>query len=175
LCGTSPVETPNSCSQPTLTTADGTYTVNANGTVTFDPLPTFTGTVTVQVSYQAKDNLNQFVSSTITPRVTAPTPPTAVVDTTSNLVNVIQTMSVLANDTTIDPLITLTASSVRLCSSGQTSPNCNATSVPVTGGTYSVDTTTGVVSFTPTTDWSGTPTPVAYQVTDSTNQKVSST
>jgi CshA-type fibril repeat protein len=175
LCGTSPVETPNSCSQPTLTTADGTYTVNANGTVTFDPLPTFTGTVTVQVTYQAKDNLNQFVSSTITPRVTAPTPPTAVADTTSNLVNVIQTMSVLANDTTIDPLITLTASSVRLCSSGQTSPNCNATSVPVTGGTYSVDTTTGVVSFTPTTDWSGTPTPVAYQVTDSTNQKVSST
>ena len=175
LCGTSPVETPNSCSQPTLTTADGTYTVNTNGTVTFDPLPTFSGTVTQPVTYQAKDNLDQFVNATITPYVSPPTPPTAVADTSTNLVNVVQTMNVLANDTTIDPLITLTASSVRLCSSGQTSPNCNATSVSVTGGTYSVDTSTGVVSFTPTTDWSGTPTPVAYQVTDSTNQKVSST
>jgi CshA-type fibril repeat protein len=131
--------------------------------------------VTQPVTYQAKDNLDQYVSATITPYVTPPTPPTAVADTSTNLVNVVQTKNVLANDTTIDPLITLTATSVRLCSSGQTSPNCTATSVSVTGGTYSVDTSTGVVSFTPTTDWSGTPTPVAYQVTDSTNQKVSST
>jgi len=33
-----------SCNLTTLTIANqGTYTVNANGTVTFDPLPTFTG------------------------------------------------------------------------------------------------------------------------------------
>ena len=175
LCGTSPAESPNSCSQPVLTTADGTYTVNANGTVTFDPLPTFTGTVTQPVRYQALDGLGQYVNATITPSVTAPPASTAVADTSSNQVNVTQTKNVLANDTTTDPLITLDATSVRLCGSGQVSPNCTATSVTVTGGTYSVDTTTGVVSFTPTSNWTGTATPVTYQVTDSTNQKVSTT
>ena len=175
LCGTSPAESPNSCSQPVLTTADGTYTVNANGTVTFDPLPTFTGTVTQPVRYQAVDGLGQYVNATITPSVTAPPAPTAVADTSSNQVNVTQTKNVLANDTTTDPLITLDATSVRLCGSGQVSPSCTATSVTVTGGTYSVDTTTGIVSFTPTSNWTGTATPVTYQVTSSTNQKVSAT
>ena len=175
LCGTSPAESPNSCSQPVLTTADGTYTVNANGTVTFDPLPTFTGTVTQPVRYQAKDGLGQYVNATITPSVTPPPAPTAVVDTSSNQVNVTQTKNALANDTTTDPLITLDATSVRLCGSGQVSPSCTATSVTVTGGTYSVDTTTGIVSFTPTSNWTGTATPVTYQVTSSTNQKVSAT
>jgi uncharacterized repeat protein (TIGR02059 family) len=175
LCGNSPVETPNNCSQPTLTTADGTYTVNANGTVTFDPLPTFTGTVTQPVTYQAKDDLNQYVSAIITPSVTPPPAPTAVADTSSNQVNVTQTKNVLTNDTTTDALITLDATSVRLCSSGQVAPNCTATSVAVTGGTYSVNTSTGIVSFIPTTNWTGTATPVTYQVTDSTNQKVSAT
>jgi uncharacterized repeat protein (TIGR02059 family) len=175
LCGTSPVESPNSCSQPVLTTADGTYTVNTNGTVTFDPLPTFSGTATQPVRYQAVDGLGQYVNATITPYVTPPAPPTAVADTSSNLVNVTQTKNVLTNDTTIDPLITLDATSVRLCGSNQVSPNCIETSVTVTGGTYSVNTTTGIVSFAPTSNWTGTAAPVTYQVTSSTNQKVSST
>ncbi|MFM2235296.1 MAG: hypothetical protein RL296_955 [Actinomycetota bacterium] len=175
LCGLSPVETPNSCSQRNLTTSDGTYTVNANGTVTFDPLPTFTGTATQPVTYQAVDDLGQYVNATITPSVTPPPAPTASADTSSNYVNVTQTKNVLTNDTTADPLITLDATSVRLCGSGQVKPNCTATSVAVTGGTYSVDTTTGIVSFTPTANWTGTATPVTYQVTDSTNQKVSAT
>jgi CshA-type fibril repeat protein len=149
--------------------------VNANGTVTFDPLPTFTGTVTQPVRYQAVDGLGQYVNATMTPSVTAPPVPTAVADTSSNQVNVTQTKNVLANDTTTDPLITLDATSVRLCGSGQVSPNCTATSVTVIGGTYSVDTATGVVSFTPTSNWTGTAAPVSYQVTDSTNQKVSAT
>jgi CshA-type fibril repeat protein len=175
LCGTSPAESPNSCSQPVLTTADGTYTVNTNGTVTFDPLPTFSGTATQPVRYQAVDGLGQYVNATITPYVTPPAPPTAVADTSSNLVNVTQTKNVLTNDTTIDPLITLDATSVRLCGSSQVSPNCIETSVTVTGGTYSVNTTTGIVSFAPTSNWTGTAAPVTYQVTSSTNQKVSST
>jgi CshA-type fibril repeat protein len=172
LCGTSPVESPNSCSQPVLTTADGTYTVNTNGTVTFDPLPTFSGTATQPVRYQAVDGLGQYVNATITPYVTPPAPPTAVADTSSNLVNVTQTKNVLTNDTTIDPLITLDATSVRLCGSNQVSPNCIETSVTVTGGTYSVNTTTGIVSFAPTSNWTGTAAPVTYQVTSSTKSFV---
>jgi LPXTG-motif cell wall-anchored protein len=45
--------------------------VNADGTVTFDPLPSFYGTAT-PIRYQAVDKLGRFVNSTITPTVEAP-------------------------------------------------------------------------------------------------------
>jgi CshA-type fibril repeat protein len=176
LCGTSPVESPNSCSQTILEMSEGTYTVNVDGTVTFDPLPSFHGTAT-PVTYQANDSLGQYVSSTITPTVRPPTAPTANADSSQNLVNTTQQVNVLANDSTVDVLITLTASTVRLCGvapSAETPPSCTQTSVAVANGSYSVD-GTGVVSFIPATDWSGTPTPITYQVTSSTNQTVSST
>ena len=177
LCGRSPVETAPNCSQPELTVAgEGTYTVNANGSVTFNPLPTFTGVAT-PIDYQAQNSLGQVVDATITVEVLPPPPPDADPDTSQNLVNVVQSVNVLGNDTTFDPAITLDATTVRLCGTSpvQTPPSCNQTTVSVTGGVYSVDTTTGVVTFTPTTNFSGTPTPVTYQVTDSTRQTASST
>ena len=68
------------CAETTLTVpGEGTYTVNADGTVTFDPLPSFHGTAT-PIRYQAIDKLGRFVNSTITPTVDAP----PVVITTSN-------------------------------------------------------------------------------------------
>jgi CshA-type fibril repeat protein len=68
------------CVETTLTVpGEGTYTVNADGTVTFDPLSTFQGTAT-PIRYQAIDKLGRFVNSTITPTVDAP----PVVITTSN-------------------------------------------------------------------------------------------
>jgi CshA-type fibril repeat protein len=70
----------NGCTETTLTVpGEGTYTVNADGTVTFDPLSTFQGTAT-PIRYQAIDKLGRFVNSTITPTVDAP----PVVITTSN-------------------------------------------------------------------------------------------
>jgi CshA-type fibril repeat protein len=125
LCDTS--ETPNSCTLTSLTVPnEGTYTVNANGTVTFDPLPTFTGTATA-ITYQAVDDLGQYVSATITPSVTAPAAPVAVNDTSTDFLNVVQTKNPLSNDTTADPLITLDPTSVRLCGTGETAPACTAT------------------------------------------------
>jgi CshA-type fibril repeat protein len=60
------------CAETTLTiSGEGTYTVNADGTVTFDPLPSFHGTAT-PIRYQAVDALGRFVNSTITPTVEAP-------------------------------------------------------------------------------------------------------
>jgi hypothetical protein len=50
---------------------EGTYTVNSDGTVTFDPLPSFHGTAT-PIRYQATDELGRFVNSTIAPSVDAP-------------------------------------------------------------------------------------------------------
>jgi uncharacterized repeat protein (TIGR01451 family) len=51
---------------------EGTYTVNANGTVTFDPLPTFSGTTT-PVSYTINDNEGG-VSNIATFKVTVAAP-----------------------------------------------------------------------------------------------------
>ncbi len=68
------------CTETTLTVpGEGTYTVNSDGTVTFDPLPSFHGTAT-PIRYQAVDKLGRFVNSTITPTVDAP----PVIITTSN-------------------------------------------------------------------------------------------
>jgi CshA-type fibril repeat protein len=47
--------------------------------------------------------------------------------------------------------------------------------VSVTGGLYTVNQTTGVITFTPTTDWAGTAGPVTYQATNSLSQVASST
>jgi LPXTG-motif cell wall-anchored protein len=70
LCA--PGETPNICSQTSLTVAgEGTYTVNPDGTVTFDPVPAFYGVAT-PITYQAMDQLGRYVNATITPTVVAP-------------------------------------------------------------------------------------------------------
>jgi hypothetical protein len=68
--GVGPVS--HGCDQMSLTVpGEGTYTVNMDGTVTFDPLPSFHGTAT-PIRYQAVDKLGRFVNSTITPTVEAP-------------------------------------------------------------------------------------------------------
>ncbi|NDE59894.1 MAG: hypothetical protein EB010_10855, partial [Acidimicrobiia bacterium] len=155
--------------------------------VTFDPLPTFTGTAT-SIKYAATDALGQKVLSTITPTVQPPPPPTGNADTTTGKVGLAQAVTPFANDTVGASGITFTATSVKLCSSGQSAPNCTATSLVKAGeGTYSVNTTTGVVTFTPcsaantpagascTGAFTGTATPVTYQVGTSFGDPASST
>ena len=71
--------------------------------------------------------------------VSPPASPTAVNDTSSGAHNTPQTIAVLGNDTK-DPALTLVASSVRLCGTGQTPPNCTLSSLTVPGeGTYTVN------------------------------------
>jgi hypothetical protein len=71
---------PNNCTATELTIAgEGTYTLNPDGTVTFDPLPTFVGTAT-GVLYQVQDLLGRYASATLTPTVMPPPPPTVVND-----------------------------------------------------------------------------------------------
>ena len=162
---------PFTCDKTTLEVpGEGTYTVTANGTVTFDPLPNYVGTAT-PVQYQVTDTQSRARTATITPTVTPAS--TATPDTSSDLVNTQQSKVVVTNDT--PGTGSFSASSVRLCGSGQTAPNCTATTVSVTGGVYTVNTTSGVVTFTPTTDWVGTAPPVTYQVADSLGQVASST
>jgi CshA-type fibril repeat protein len=79
-----PSQTPMNCNvgigQPLTIPGEGTYTLNADGTVTFDPVPTFTGTAT-PIKYQIADTSGRTSSSTINP-VVIPTP-VGVPDTSS--------------------------------------------------------------------------------------------
>ena len=170
LCGTG--ETSPACTQTTVTVNNvGTYTVNASGVMTFTPVASHSGTPPA-LPYIVKDNLNQVAASTYTPTVIGP--PAATPDTTSGLQGATQTINLLTNDTAGFGA-TLTASSVRLCGAGETSPACTQTSVTVNGvGTYSVS-NTGVMTFTPLMTYSGTPLPLPYVVTDSSNQVAAST
>ena len=179
----------SSCTSTTLTILNqGTYTLNTGtGVVTFDPLPTFAGTAT-SIKYASTDALSQKTLSTITPTVQPPPPPTANADSTIGKVGQAQTVNPFANDTVGASGITFTASSVKLCSTGQTSPNCTATSLAKAGeGNYSVNAVSGVVTFTPcsalntpagascTGEFTGSATSVAYQVGTSFGDVASST
>ena len=167
---------------------EGTYTANSNGTVAFDPLPAFVGQAQTPVRYVVHDTTNQIASALITPTVTPPPSPTMNPDTSSGKQNFSQTINPLSNDIVGAAGLTFTSSSVKLCSSGQTVPNCAATTLYVAGqGSYSVNTSTGEVTFTPcsaantpagascTGAFTGTATPVTYQVNTIVGQTASST
>ena len=185
LCGISPIQKPASCNKLTVTTADGTYTVNpTTGVVTFDPLPTFTGTVTVPVRYQVSDTgaTPQTTSALITPTVIPG--PTAQNDTSSGPMNTPQTKSLVANDSASSGA-TLDVSTVKLCAvanpsatppvTAEVAPNCTKTSVTVPNvGTYSVD-AAGLMTFTPVTGYTGTPTALSYTVEDNFGVKAKAT
>jgi CshA-type fibril repeat protein len=180
-------QTPNLCDKTTLTVpGEGTYTVNPlTGVVTFDPLPTFTGTVAASPTYQVTDAVGRTVNATITPTVTPPPVPTATPNTGRGAYDTNQTVNPVTNDTPGAPTATFVATTVKLCGANDpatptvdetVAPNCNATSLTVPGeGTYTVNPVTGVVTFDPLPTFAGTATPVVYQVTDILNRTVSST
>jgi CshA-type fibril repeat protein len=182
LCNAS--ETAPNCSTSTLTVAgEGTYTVIAGGGVVFDPLPTFSGPAT-PISYSVRDNVGRAVSSTITVTVRPGAAPTATPDTQSVLANVANG-PVYSVDFKSILVSTLTQSALAAPgSSGLTSVCllvggvCDADGTVTTAdGTYVLNPTTGVVSFTPAigvtsaTSLAG----ISYQVTDGTGATASST
>ena len=196
LCGladaaaTPPVvaETPNTCSKTSLTVPDeGTYTVNPDGSVTFDPLPSFTGTVATPVRYQANDSLDRYVNTTITPTVNEPPGPLARPNTSSGDYNTNQTIDPLGNDRPSSASFPLDSTSVKLCGladatatppvAAEIPDNCTKSSVTVPGeGTYTLNTATGIVTFDPLSTFTGTvATPVRYQAEDTLGRSVDST
>ncbi len=140
----------------------GSYTVNAAGTVTFDPLPSFTGTAT-PVGYQIKDADGVPATSTITITVTGILP-NAVDNTGSTPMDTNIAVNVLANDLPGAASAPLDPASVKL---KDPADGTFKTSVTVPGeGTYTVS-LTGVVTFDPLPAFSGVATPITYQVGDS--------
>jgi uncharacterized repeat protein (TIGR02059 family)/LPXTG-motif cell wall-anchored protein len=156
-------------------TGQGTYSASAaDGTVVFTPLPTFTGTAK-PVVYTVKDDLDQSATSTYTPTVIPA--PVAVADTSKNGQDINQTINVLGNDTIPANGNPLDPTSVKLCAladasanppvAAEVSPNCSLTSLTVPGeGTYTVNPTTGVITFDPEPGFTGPATRINYQVSD---------
>lgn len=131
----------------------GDFTVNnTTGQITFTPAANFSGTTTVQ--YRICDQLNLCSTALVTVVVTPPVGPTAANDNASTPYNTPVTLEVLSNDQSgSTPIL---PSSVTLVS---------GTTPPASEGVFSVNNTTGQITFTPAVGFSGTST-VEYQVCD---------
>ena len=138
----------------------GTYTVAADGTVTFVPDPSFTGTAP-SVTVVREDKNGTKASATYTPTVN-PVTLTPTNKVSEDIQNVPQTETptfALSNDETAQ----ITSKKLIDPTTGQPT---DETSVTVVGeGTYTIDPTTGAVTFTPEKDFVGTAKGVTVQAT----------
>ena len=176
LCATTATAN-TSCNLTTLTVANqGTYTVNANGTVTFDPLPTFTGTAS-PVKYAVQDSTGQYTGATITPTVSMPAAPVATPESKAVIPGGTATFTTL---TGTNGLATsgVGFTNASTCLITPSTVTCDADGVVVVAGegTYTLNTTTGVVTFVADLSATqGTKTPLSYRVTDVFGQTATST
>ena len=138
----------------------GTYTVAADGTVTFVPEPSFTGTAPA-VTVVREDKNGTKASATYTPSVT-PITVTPTDKVSADIQNVPQTQTPtfdLSNDKTAE----ITSNKLVDPATGQPT---DETTVTVAGeGSYTIDPTTGAVTFTPEKDFVGTAKGVTVQAT----------
>jgi len=149
---------------------EGTFRVNADGTITFTPEPGFVGT-TPSVGYRVSDSLGRTTTSTVTVIVRDTPPPWA---------DPQYGQAMLGRQVAFDPVGANTAgrypfipSSVRL-----RDPETGrwASRVVVSGeGTWTVDPQTGRIRFRPLRTFSGPATPVAYRMANARGQRVMST
>lgn len=140
---------------------EGTYTVNPDGTITFTPLVGFNGPSST-VSYTVTDvDGHTSNPATITVNVT-PVPPIAVPDVATTTVGTPVVIPVTSNDTPgsspIDPQMVKLIDPV-------TGLQVLIVTVP-NEGTYSVNASTGQLTFTPVAGFVGTATPISYTVQD---------
>ena len=138
----------------------GTYTVASDGTVTFVPDPSFTGTAPA-VTVVREDKNGTKASATYTPTVN-PVTLTPTNKVSEDIQNVPQTETptfALSDDETAQ----ITSKKLIDPATGQPT---DETSVRVAGeGTYTIDPTTGAVTFTPEKDFVGTAKGVTVQAT----------
>lgn len=128
--------------------ANGTTIVSSNGTITFTPAAGFNGPTTT-FTYDVKDTFGQVSNTaTVTVTVTAPPPvaPVAVADAATTPAGFIVNIDVLVNDTITLPSV-INPASVAI-----------ATAPLAAQGTATVNSTTGVITFTPAAGFTGTST-----------------
>jgi LruC domain-containing protein/uncharacterized repeat protein (TIGR01451 family) len=136
-------------------TTQGTFTANATtGLVTFTPVTGFTGTVTVDYQVCDQNVLCDIATITviITPGIVGPT---ANNDQATTPVNTPVNINIIQND--VPGSATLNPTTVTFIAG--TEPN------PTTEGIFTVDPVTGLVTFTPANNYTGTVT-IDYQICD---------
>jgi len=163
---------PNCLSTSVVVANQGTWLLNTStGLVTFIPLALFYGDAT-PITYTGSDVVGATFSSTISASITPPTLPSAVADSASGVVTSSITVTPLANDTGTG----ITASSLFLCGTSETPPACTELGLTVNGqGIWSVNQSTGEVTFTPESGFTGAVTQVSYSVEDILSRATSST
>lgn len=150
--------------QPVLSlviAGQGKYSVKSDGTVLFEPLPTFSGTATA-VGYQVADSNDAVGKSTLAARVTK-VQPDASDDTAGTAYDTNVSVPVLANDTAGDPSVPLVPSTVRMIDPTTKLPT--ATLVMPGQATYTTK-ADGKVEVDPLPKFTGLATPVTYRVSD---------
>ncbi|MBK5033318.1 LPXTG cell wall anchor domain-containing protein, partial [Streptococcus sp. 15.1] len=152
----------------------GTYTVAADGTVTFVPEKSFTGTAPA-VTVVREDKNGTKASATYTPTVT-PVTPTATPAESTGPQGLVQTGTVTFTEG--DEVAPINKDSITLLDeTGQPAASVEAKS-PAGDviGTFTVDKETGVVTFTPTDkSYSGDVVPVKVQAADTNGTTVETT
>ncbi len=152
----------------------GTYTVAADGTVTFVPEKSFTGKAPA-VTVVREDKNGTKASATYTPTVT-PVTPTATPAESTGPQGLVQTGTVTFTEG--DPVAPIDKDTITLLDeNGQPAASVEAKS-PAGDviGTYTVDKETGVVTFTPTDkSYSGDVVPVKVQAADTNGTSVETT
>ena len=152
----------------------GTYTVSADGTVTFVPEKSFTGKAPA-VTVVREDKNGTKASATYTPTVT-PVTPTATPAESTGPQGLVQTGTVIFTEG--DEVAPINKDSITLLDeNGQPAASVEAKS-PAGDviGTFTVDTDTGVVTFTPTDkSYSGDVVPVKVQAADTNGTTVETT
>jgi CshA-type fibril repeat protein len=185
LCdpATNPPETTPNCTKTTVTIAgQGTYVVNADGTVTFTPVTDYVSMTYVNgvgtnnitpVHYTVLDTYGQRAASTLAPRVVPPPAPITSVDTgTAEQGSVVELLPWTNDSPGVIPAglggsVALVPTSIRLCRATDTAPTCTQTSLTTADGAYTVDTSTGKVTFTHIEGFEGTVTePVTYIISN---------
>ena len=148
---------------------EGTYTLDtATNVITFQPVATFTGTVTKPVSVRIEDANGTTVTTTYTPTVT---------DVTMTAENATST-DVQGKTQTGTPEFETSDSSVTIAKRQLLDPTTlqPTTSVTIANeGTYTIDPTTGVVTFVPVPTFTGEGTGVTVQATDSNGETATAT
>ncbi len=152
----------------------GTYTVAADGTVTFVPEKSFTGTAPA-VTVVREDKNGTKASATYTPTVT-PVTPTATPAESTGPQGLVQTGTVTFTEG--DEVAPINKDSITLLDeNGQPAASVEAKS-PAGDviGTFTVDKDTGLVTFTPTDkSYSGDVVPVKVQAADTNGTTVETT
>ena len=155
---------------------EGTYSIDpATGVVTFEPLPTFTGKakgVNVQVSVTATDSEGNKVPVTskgkYTPEVTAVTPTGEPVTSEGKQGQEQTGKPTFTQGDETAPITITPEQPAKFVVNGQP---VDSTEIPATKdgkeiGKYVIDPTTGVVTFKPNKDFTGTPDPATVEVKD---------